>query len=157
MWLPEHRRAACVRGLRYPSDLTDAEWALVEPLIPPAKRGGRRRTIDVREVLNAIFYVLSTGRQRNALPSDLPPKSTVYDHLDLWDWDASSRSISKTLCSAQRATRIRSGSPLGRVQQCLTIATWVPQVPAAGPTVSPSRIPSSRGPHPNAASGYVAI
>jgi hypothetical protein len=54
---------ACRRGLRYPSDLTECEWALVEPLIPPAKRGGRRRTIDVREVLNAIFYVLSTGCQ----------------------------------------------------------------------------------------------
>jgi len=55
MWKPERRRAACRRGLRYPSDLTDAEWALVEPLIPPAKRVGRRRTINVREVLNAIF------------------------------------------------------------------------------------------------------
>jgi transposase len=83
MWKPEHRRAACRRGLRYPSDVTDVEWALVEPLIPPAKRGGRRRTIDVREVLNAIFYVLSTGCQWDALPSDLPPKSTVYDYLDL--------------------------------------------------------------------------
>jgi transposase len=55
MWKPEHRRAAERRGLRYPSDLTDAEWALVEPMIPPAKRGGRRREVNVREVLNAIF------------------------------------------------------------------------------------------------------
>src|SRR5262244_132125 len=61
MWKPEHRRAAERRGLRYPSDLTDAEWALVEPMIPPAKRGGRKRTVDVREVLNGIFYVLSTA------------------------------------------------------------------------------------------------
>ena len=87
MWKPEHRRAAERRGLRYPSDLSDAEWALVEPMIPPAKRGGRRRTVDVREVLNGIFYVLSTGCQWNALPTDLPPKSTIYDYLDLWDWD----------------------------------------------------------------------
>jgi Putative transposase of IS4/5 family (DUF4096) len=58
MWKPEHRRAAERRGLRYPSDLTDAEWALVEPMIPPAKRGGRRREVNVREVLNAIFYAL---------------------------------------------------------------------------------------------------
>ena len=49
------------RGLRYPSDLTDAEWTLVEPFMPPAKRGGRRRTVDVREVLNGILYVLATG------------------------------------------------------------------------------------------------
>ncbi len=61
MWKPEHRRAADRRGLRYPSDLSDAEWDLVAPLIPPAKRGGRPRKVDVREVLNAIFCVLSTG------------------------------------------------------------------------------------------------
>ena len=62
-WTAEHRRAADRRGLRYPSDLTDAEWALVAPLIRPAKRGGRRRSVDVREVLNAVFYLLSTGCQ----------------------------------------------------------------------------------------------
>ena len=111
MWQPEHRRAACVRGLRYPSDLMDAEWALVEPLIPPAKRGGRRRTIDVREVLNAIFYVLSTGRQWNALPSDLPPKSTVYDHLDLWDWDGTLERIHHALYVAAREQAGREASP----------------------------------------------
>ena len=87
MWKPEHRRAADRRGLRYPSDLSDAEWVLVEPLIPPAKRGGRPRKVNVREVLNAIFYVLSTGCQWAALPRDLPPRSTVWDYLDLWDWD----------------------------------------------------------------------
>jgi len=111
MWQPEHRRAACVRGLRYPSDLMDAEWALVEPLIPPAKRGGRRRTIDVREVLNAIFYVLSTGCQWNALPSDLPPKSTVYDYLDLWDWDGTLERIHHALYVAAREQAGRKASP----------------------------------------------
>jgi hypothetical protein len=54
MWKPDHRRAADRRGLRYDSDLTAAEWALVEPLIRPAKRGGRPRTVNVREVLNAV-------------------------------------------------------------------------------------------------------
>ena len=82
MWKPDHRRAADRFGLRYPSDLTDAEWALVSPLIAPAKRGGRPRTVGVREVLNAIFYVLSTGCQWSALPSDLPPRSTVWAYLD---------------------------------------------------------------------------
>ena len=77
MWKPEHRAAADRRGLRYESDLTDAEWALVAPLIRPAKRGGRPRTVNVREVLNAIFYVLWTGCQWKALPKDLPPRSTV--------------------------------------------------------------------------------
>jgi transposase len=54
--------------------LTDAEWAVVEPIIPPAKHGGRKRTIDVRD-LNGIFYVLSTGCQWQALPKDLPRKA----------------------------------------------------------------------------------
>ena len=111
MWKPEHRRAACRRGQRYPSDLTKAEWALVEPLIPPAKRGGRRRTIDVREVLNAIFYVLSTGCQWNALPRDLPPKSTVYDYLDLWDWDGTLERLHHALYGAAREQAGREASP----------------------------------------------
>ena len=81
MWKPEHRAAADRRGLRYESDLTDAEWALVGSLIPPAKRGGRPRTVNVREVLNAIFYVLWTGCQWKALPKDLPPRSTVWGVL----------------------------------------------------------------------------
>src|SRR5688572_20656792 len=87
MWKPEHRRAADRRGLRYESDLTDVEWALVEPLIRPAKRGGRPRTVNIREVLNAVFHVLWTGCQWKALPKDLPPRSTVWEYLDLWDWD----------------------------------------------------------------------
>jgi transposase len=72
MWKPEHRRYTDRRGLRYPSDLTDAEWAMLAPMIPPAKRGGRPRAVNVRELLNAIFYVLSTGCQWKALPKDLP-------------------------------------------------------------------------------------
>ena len=60
MWKPEHRRAADRNGLRYPSDLTDAEWAIVEPMIPPARHGGRRRSVNVREVLNGIFYIRRT-------------------------------------------------------------------------------------------------
>src|SRR5436853_2491749 len=81
MWNREHRRAADRHGLRYPSDLSDSEWALIEPAIPPAKRGGRRREVNVREVLNAIFYVLSTGCQWQALPKDLPPKSTAHSYF----------------------------------------------------------------------------
>lgn len=108
MWTPEHRRAADRRGLRYPSDLTDAEWALVEPLIPPAKRSGRRREINVREVLNGIFYVLSTGVES---PRDLPPKSTIYDYLDLWDWHATLERIHHALYRATREKAGREPSP----------------------------------------------
>ncbi len=115
MWTAEHRRAADRRGLRYPSDLSDAEWALIAPLIPPAKRGGRKRSVDVREVLNGIFYVLSTGCQWNALPKDLPPKSTVYDYFDLWEWDGTLERIHHELYVALRAQAGREASPSAAV------------------------------------------
>jgi transposase len=111
MWQPEHRRIDERRGLRYPSDLTDAEWALVEPFIPPAKRGGRRRSVNVREVLNAIFYVLWTGCQWTALPKNLPPKSTVYDYFDLWEWDGTLERIHHALYVAVREAEGREASP----------------------------------------------
>jgi transposase len=111
MWKPEHRVAADRRGLRYPTDMTDGEWALVAPLIRPAKRGGRPRTVDIREVLNAIFYVLATGCQWQALPKDLPPKSTVWDYLDLWEWDGTIERIHHVLYVAVREQAGREASP----------------------------------------------
>src|SRR5215467_12575707 len=111
MWTAEHRRFAARKGLRYPSDLTDGEWALIEPMIPPAKRGGRRRKVNIREVLNAIFYVLSTGCQWQALPKDLPPKSTVHHYLMLWDWDGTLERIHHALYVAVREQAGREASP----------------------------------------------
>jgi transposase len=111
MWKPEHRAAADRRGLRYPSDLTDAEWAIIAPLIPPAKRGGRPRTVNVREVLNAIFYVLSTGCQWEAMPKDLPPKSTAWDYLDLWNWDGTLERVHHALYGAVREGEGREAQP----------------------------------------------
>src|SRR3954470_23626601 len=100
MWKPEHRATADRRGLRYESDL-------VAPLIRPAKRGGRPRTVNVREVLNAIFYVLWTGCQWKALPKDLPPRSTVWEYLDLWDWDGT---LERGRTQAARRARRRRSS-----------------------------------------------
>jgi transposase len=111
MWTKEHRLAADRKSLRYRSDLTDAEWALVAPLIPPAKRGGRPRKVDVREVLNGIFYVLSTGCQWEAMPKDLPPKSTVHDYFDLWEWDGTLERIHHALYVACREQAGREASP----------------------------------------------
>lgn len=110
-WTAEHRRAADRRGLRYPSDMTDAEWALVQPMIRPAKRGGRPRTVNLREVLNAIFYVLSTGCQWQAMPKDLPPKSTAWSYFSLWDWDGTIERIHHTLYIAERKRAGREASP----------------------------------------------
>jgi len=111
MWTVENRRAYERTGLRYPSDLSDAEWALVEPLIPPAKRGGRPREVVVREVLNAIFYILSTGCQWRALPKDFPPPTTVWEYLDLWNWDGTLRRIHHALYVAARERAGREASP----------------------------------------------
>ena len=91
--------------------MTDAEWALVAPLIRPGKRGGRRRSVDLREVLNGIFYVLWTGCQWEALPKNLPPKSTVHGYFDLWDWDGTLTSIHDALYIATREHAGREASP----------------------------------------------
>ena len=87
MWTTENRARYDRKGLRYPSDLTDAEWDLVKPLIPRAKRGGRKREVVVRDVLNGILYVLSAGCQWRALPKDLPPRSTLHGWLIRWHCD----------------------------------------------------------------------
>jgi transposase len=110
-WTAEHRRAADRRGLRYPSDLTEAEWALVSPLIRPAKHGGRHRKVDVREVLNAVFYVLSAGCQWSALPKDLPPKSKVWDYFSRWEWEGTIERIHHVLYVAVREQAGREASP----------------------------------------------
>ena len=111
MWTPENRSQYNRDHLRYPSDLTDAEWALIAPLIPPAKHGGRRRTVDLREIVNAILYVLSTGCQWRALPKDLPPRSTVYDYLALWRWDGTFDRIHHELYVRCREQAGREASP----------------------------------------------
>jgi len=87
MWTQANRRRYDRGKLRYPSDLTDEEWSHVAPLIPPAKRGGRKRTVDVREVVNGLMYILGTGCQWRAIPKDLPPRSTLHDYFELWEWD----------------------------------------------------------------------
>jgi putative transposase len=68
----------------YKTDITDAQWQILEPLIPPAKTGGHPRTVNMREVVNGIFYVLRTGCGWEMLPHDLPPYSTVYHYFRRW-------------------------------------------------------------------------
>lgn len=111
MWTAEHRRIHERKALRYPSDLTDAEWALVSPVIPPARRGGRPRNVNMREVLNAVFYLLSTGCQWDALPKDLPPKSTVYDYFSLWRSDRTLLRLHQALYAEVREAAGRTAEP----------------------------------------------
>ena len=70
MWTDENRGRYDRGKLRYPSDLTDEEWSHVKPLLPPAKHGGAKRTVNLREVVNGLLYVLSTGCQWRAIPKD---------------------------------------------------------------------------------------
>ena len=91
MWTTENRGRYDRDKLRYPSDLTDEEWTHIEALIPPAKRGGRKRKVDLREIVNGIMYVLSTGCQWRYVPKDLPPKSTLFDYFRRPMWRAISQ------------------------------------------------------------------
>ena len=111
MWTIENRPRYNRDRLRYPSDLTDEEWALVEPLIPPAKHGGRRRWVVVREVMNGVMYVLSTGCQWRYLPKDLPPKSTVHDYLTRWNYDGTIERVHHALYVQCREVAGRQASP----------------------------------------------
>ena len=94
-----------------PSDLTDAEWAHIEPLIPPGKPGGGKRRVAIREVINGVMYILSTGCQWRALPKDLPPRSTVHDYLGLWNWDGTLDRIHHALYLKCREKAAREASP----------------------------------------------
>jgi transposase len=115
MWTNENRSLYDRGKLRYPSDLTDDEWALIEPLIPPAKRGGGKRTADMREVVNGLMYVLSTGCQWRAIPKDLPPRSTVHGYLDLWNWDGTLDRIHHALYVKCREHAEREASPTAAI------------------------------------------
>jgi transposase len=93
----------------YASDLTDTQWAIVAPMIPPAKqstRGGRPRQVDMREVLNTLFYLNRSGCQWEMLPHDLLPKSTVYDYFAQWRDDGTWSKIVKAL---REQTRLKAG------------------------------------------------
>ena len=111
MWTTENRQRYNRDKLRYPSDLTDEEWRLVEPQIPPAKHGGRHRTVMVREVVNGVMYVLSTGCQWRYLPKDLPPKSTVHDYLTRWNYDGTIERMHHALYVQCREAAERQASP----------------------------------------------
>ena len=99
---------------QYTSDLTDEQWAIVAPLIPPAKqnpRGGRPRKVDMREVLNTLFYQNRTGCQWDMLPHDLLPKSTVYDYFAQWRDDGTWTRLVTVLREQTRVAAGREPTP----------------------------------------------
>jgi transposase len=111
MWTAENRRRYDRSKLRYPSDVTDAEWLVLKPHIPRAKRGGNRRHVDEREIVNGLMYILSTGCQWRAIPKDLPARSTLYNYFDLWSWDGTLERIHHALYAACREDAEREASP----------------------------------------------
>ena len=115
MWTRENRPRYDRSKLRYPSDMTDEEWALIGPLIPPAKKGGNKRTVDVRAVVNGVMYILSTGCQWAALPKDLPPRSTVNHYLRRWDDDRTLDRIHHALYVQCRELAGREASPTAAI------------------------------------------
>jgi transposase len=115
MWTDENRARYDRSKLRYPSDLTDQEWSLIELLIPPAKRGGNRRTVVVRDVVDGVMYILSTGCQWSALPKDLPPRSTVNDYFRRWDDDGTLDRIHHALYIQCRELAERKASPTAAI------------------------------------------
>jgi putative transposase len=96
---------------RYPSDLTDAQWAILEPLIPPARHGGAPRTADMREVLNTLFYQARSGCQWDMLPHDLVPKSTAYDYFLRWRDDGTWQHLVDALRVRVRVAEGREPTP----------------------------------------------
>ena len=111
IWTVENRARYDRSKLRYRSDLTDHEWALAKPYIPRARRGGNKRTVGVREVLNGLMYVLSTGCQWRAIPKDLPPRSTVNFYFCRWQHDGTLDRLHHALYVLRREEADRQASP----------------------------------------------
>jgi putative transposase len=95
----------------YPTDINDEQWALIEPLIPPAQPGGRPRSVDMREIINALFYILSAGCAWRLLPHDLPPWQTVYTYFRRWTQIRLWEDINDQIRVWVRISELRESSP----------------------------------------------
>jgi putative transposase len=107
----------------YPSDLTDAQWELIRPLLPPATPGGRPRTVDLRAVLNTLFYQARTGCQWDFLPHDLVPKGTAWDYFTAWHQDGTWMKIVDALRAGIRQAADREGTPSAACIDSQTVKT----------------------------------
>jgi transposase len=139
MWTTKNRARYNRDQLRYPSDVTEEEWAVIAPLIPPARRGGRKRSVDIREVFNGVLYILSTGCQWRAIPTDLPPRSTLFHYLAGWEADGTLRRIQAVLYGQCREQAGRGESPTAGIIDSQSVKSaekgggkWTPRVMMRG-------------------------
>ena len=107
----------------YPSDLSNAEWRVIEPLIPPAKPGGRPRKHTMREILNGIFYVLRSGCAWRMLPHDFPPWQTVYHYMRQWRCKGIWKRMNKALRRALRKAAGREAEPSAAILDSQSVKT----------------------------------
>jgi len=115
MWTNENRARYKRDRLRYPGDVTGEEWAHVEPLIPPAKRGGRKREANMRGVFNGVMDGPSTGCQWRHIPKDLPPRGTVSRYFCLRGWDGTLDRIHDALYVGCREQAERAAGPAAAI------------------------------------------
>ena len=107
----------------YPSDMTEEEWRVLQPLIPPAKAGGRPRGVDLRAVINGIFYVLRSGGAWRRLPHDFPPWPTVYYYFWRWRGDGTWERLQDTLRTQVREQAGREASPSAAIIDSQSVKT----------------------------------
>jgi transposase len=108
---------------RYPTDLTDAQWAILEPLIPAVRPGGRPATHARREIVDAMLYVLRGGISWRSLPHEYPPWQTVYDYFRRWRDDGTWERIAATLRERVRITLGRAPTPSAAIIDSQTVKT----------------------------------
>lgn len=107
----------------YKTDITEAQWQILQPLIPPAKPGGHPRTVNMREVVNGIFYVLRTGCGWEMLPHDLPPYSTVYYYFRRWQKTGVWQQMNNTLRRRLRQQEGRNSQPSAALADSQSVKT----------------------------------
>jgi len=122
-WTETTRRHYGREGLRYASDLTDDEWALIAPYLPKSKRCGRPRTTDLRGVIDALLYILTTGCQWRLLPKDFPPYSTVQRFFYRWRADGLWDQINHELVMRVREAEGRDASPTAGIIDSQSVKT----------------------------------
>lgn len=123
MWTETTRPKYDRTHLRYASDTTDLEWEVIRPRLPADRRTGRPREVDLREVINAIFYILRTGCQWRMLPRDFPPRSTVQRYFYAWRDQGIWEEINQELVATEREAQGRDADPTGGVIDSQSVKT----------------------------------